>query len=113
MTLWLASGSLEIENPCSGLRALLALVATGAVCAHLQPGGWRRGLVLVAAAVPIAMLGNAVRITLLILAAHYADLRVATGALHDLSGYAIYAVALAGLFALRVLLTPRAAGASR
>src|SRR5689334_10076010 len=55
MTLYLASGELRMENPCSGLRSLLALLATGAVFAWLQPGGgWRRALILLSA-VPIAM----------------------------------------------------------
>jgi exosortase len=112
MALWLGSGVLEIENPCSGLRSLLALVATGAVFGWLQPGGWWRRLLVAAAAVPIAMLGNAARITLLILAGHYADVRTATGLVHDLSGYVIYAVALAGLLAVRALLMPRP-GAAR
>lgn len=109
MTLYLHGGELRIENPCSGLRSLLALLATGAVFAYLQPGAWwRRGLLFLAA-VPIAMVGNAVRITLLIVVGHYAGVRAATGRLHDVSGYLIYAVALACMFAVRALLIPSAA----
>lgn len=116
MSIYLSSGELRIENPCSGLRSLLALLATGAVFAYLQPGGWlRRGLLLLAA-VPIAMAGNAARITLLIVIGHYVGVKQATGAFHDWSGYLIYAVALAGLFAIRALLSSgtraRARGAS-
>jgi exosortase len=107
MTLVLPTGTLGIENPCSGLRSLLALVATGALFGWMQPGAaWRRVAVVVAA-IPIAMLGNAVRITLLILVAHYGDVARATGAFHDRSGVIIYAVALGALMALRALLTPR------
>ncbi len=109
MSLVLSTGVLGIENPCSGLRSLLSLVATGAVFGYLQPGaGWRKALIAVAA-VPIAMLGNAARITLLILVGHYVDVKHATGSMHDVSGYLIYAVALAALMGLRVLLTPRPA----
>lgn len=108
MSLILPEGTLRIENPCSGLRSLVALLATGAVFAHLQPGGaWRR-LVVFVAAVPIAMIGNAVRITAVILVAHYAGIRRATGAFHDWTGYLLFAVALVGLYALRLALTPRA-----
>lgn len=109
MSLVLATGVLEIEQPCSGLRSLLALVATGVVFAYLQPGGWWRRLALALASVPIAMLGNAARITALILVAHYVDVKHATGKVHDASGYVVYAVALAVLMGLRALLTPRPA----
>ena len=107
MTLYLQGGELRMENPCSGLRSLLALIATGAVFAHLQSGGWTRRLLILAAAVPIAMLGNAVRITLLILVGHCVSVQAAAGAFHDWTGIVIYAIALAGLLFVRSLLTPR------
>jgi exosortase len=109
MTLFLASGPVRIENPCSGLRSLVALLATGAVFAHLQPGGVLRRAVLLVAAVPLAMLGNALRITLILVVGHYGSVKQATGAFHDQSGYWVYAGALAGLLLLRHLLTPKPA----
>jgi exosortase len=109
MTLYLVTGELRIENPCSGLRSLIALVATGAIFAYFQEGGWWRRLIMLASAVPIAMAGNVIRITLLILVGHYVSVEQATGAFHDWSGYLIYAVALLGLFAVRGLLRRRTA----
>lgn len=107
MTLYLATGELRVENPCSGLRSLIALLATGTLFAYLQPGGgWRRAVMLLAS-VPIAMLGNAVRLLVLIVAAHYRGVVWATGAFHDVTGYVLYAVALGAMLALRALLTPR------
>jgi exosortase len=107
MTLYLTGGEMRMENPCSGLRSLLALLATGAVFADLQPGSWWRRAVLFVSAVPIAMAGNSLRITLLILVGHYVGVKEATGRFHDWSGYLIYVVALGGLLAVRALLTPR------
>jgi len=110
MTLYLEGGELRIENPCSGLRSLLALLATGALFAALQPGrAWRR-LTLFLAAVPVAMLANALRITALIVVGHYVGVEEAGGLAHDASGYVLYAIALAGLLGVRRLLTPRAPG---
>lgn len=107
MTLYLATGELRVENPCSGLRSLLALLATGTLFAYFQPGGgWRRFVMLVAS-VPFAILGNAVRLLLLIVAAHYRDVPWATGAFHDITGYVLYAVSLGAMLGLRALLTPR------
>ncbi len=112
MTLHLAGGELRIENPCSGLRSLLALLATGALFAALQRGAWWRRLALFLAAVPVAMAANALRITALILVGHYAGVEQAGGFAHDLSGYVLYLMALAGLLGVRRLLTPREAGAA-
>jgi exosortase len=107
MTLWLAGGALEIENPCSGLRSLLAMLATGVLFASLLPSGWGRRVLLVLLAVPMAMAGNALRITLLVLMAHYVGIKQALGTFHDVSGYLTYGLSLAGLLAAWALLRPR------
>jgi exosortase len=108
MTIFLTDGRIRIENPCSGLRSLVALLATGAVFAYLQPGGWWRRAALCLAAIPLAMLGNALRITLILLVGHYASVKQATGTFHDRSGYVVYCLALLGLVLIRRLLAPRA-----
>lgn len=109
MSILLATGELRVENPCSGLRSLLALLATGTLFAYFQKGGaWRRAAVLVAA-LPIAILGNAVRLLLVIVAAEQRGVVWASGTFHDLTGYVVYAVALAALLGLRSLLTPKEA----
>jgi exosortase len=113
MTLYLSSGELRIENPCSGLRSLLALLATGALFAGLQRGAWWRRLLLFLLAVPIAMAANAVRITLLILVGHYGSVAQAGGWVHDGSGYLLYGIALAGLLVARALLDPKRSGRAR
>jgi exosortase len=107
MTLWLATGALEIENPCSGLRSLLAMLATGVLLASLLPSGWWRRALLVLLAVPVAIAGNALRITLLVLMAHYVGIKQALGTFHDLSGYLTYGLSLAGLLVVWALLQPR------
>jgi exosortase len=107
MSILLATGELRVENPCSGLRSLLALLATGTLFAYFQKGGaWRRAAVMLAA-MPIAILGNAVRLLLVILAAERRGVIWASGTFHDLMGYVVYAVALGALVGLRALLTPR------
>lgn len=112
MILHLETGVLRVENPCSGLRSLLALLATGAAFAYFQPGAWwRRGL-MVALAVPLALAANAVRLTLLILVGNYVSVEAATGRFHDVTGYLVYVLALAGLMAARALLAREPAGAA-
>lgn len=107
MSLFLVSGELRVENPCSGLRSLLALLATATMFAYFQPGGMARRATMMLGAIPIAILGNAARLLLLIVAAHYRSVEWATGAFHDVTGYVMYAVALVALLMLRSLLRPR------
>ena len=115
MTVYLASGALRVDNPCSGLRSLLALLATGAAFAFFQPGEWWRRACLVVAAMPIAVASNGMRLTALLLVGHYAGVPVATGKFHDASGYMVYVLAILGLFAVRAALggaAPRSAAAA-
>lgn len=109
MQIYFASGELSIENPCSGLRSLIALLATGTLFAYFQRGGlWRRAVVMLAA-IPIALAGNMARLVLLFIASDRKGVDWATGRFHDVTGYVMYAVALGLLVLLRGVLTPRAA----
>lgn len=112
MTLYLATGELRIEHPCSGLRSLLALLATGALLGWITPGGRARRLLLAGLSVPAAILANAVRLTAVVLVAHYGSVKQAAGAFHDASGYAVYLLALGLLLAARRALRPRAEAAA-
>jgi exosortase len=86
---------LLVGSPCSGLRSLVALLALGVLYAveftRLNTMG---RLVFIALAVPIAMVSNILRITFLCMLADTMGVPATTGAVHDLSGYGIYLVAL-------------------
>jgi len=85
MQLFFTTGELRVENPCSGLRSLLALLATGTLFAYFQHGGaWRRGAVMLAA-IPIALVGNIARLWLLLVAADRRGVVWATGHFHDVT----------------------------
>ncbi len=91
-----ADGSfgIDVADPCSGLRSLFALMALTAAYAYFtQPTWLRRGL-LFAASVPIAILGNVMRILTIVLVANYASSDFATGFYHDYSGFVVFAVAI-------------------
>ncbi len=104
MTIHIPAGSLRIADPCSGLRSLIALVALGALFAWFTNGrGWKRG-VLFLSAVPLAVLGNTIRIAILCGVANVWGIDAALGFFHDFSGFLLFAIALCGLFVVRKLL---------
>lgn len=92
---------LVVENVCGGLRSLISLVWFASLFAMVcrVRGLWR--LVLLVLAVPVAVVSNVARITCLNVGAYYLTVAdVAPGsAIHDLSGLAVFAVALAFMFA--------------
>ncbi|MCL2700304.1 MAG: EpsI family protein [Phycisphaerae bacterium] len=105
----LAGGkSLVVANVCNGLRTLISLLAFGALYAYIcrLRGAWRVGLFL--AAVPMAVVCNAVRIASLIVVAQVWDTRAATGWWHDTSGLLIFVLAFWLMFAAeRLILAAR------
>jgi len=111
---------LAVVEACSGIRSLMTLVTLAVVYAYFtgprrgSQGGdqgprsksswfrnfaiWR-ALVLVIAAVPIAILTNALRVSGTGVLAHYYGTRVADGFFHTFSGWVIYIAAALLLFA--------------
>ncbi len=86
--------SIDVAEPCSGLRSLFALMALTAAYAWFhQPTFWRRAA-LFACSIPLAVLGNVVRILTICLVAAGADPAFATGFYHDYSGFVVFFVAI-------------------
>jgi exosortase len=111
---------LEVVEACSGIRSLMTLVTLAVVFAYFthpnsdDEGGGRcsslgryatwRSVILVASAVPIAIVTNAARVSGTGVLARYYGTKVADGFFHDFSGWVIYIVAFLMLFALGWLL---------
>jgi exosortase len=112
---------LAVVEACSGIRSLMTLVTLAVVYAYFtRPKGpeisadesskksqtkvWAtfmfwRSVILVVAAVPIAILTNAARVSGTGVLAHYYGTKVADGFFHSFSGWVIYIVAAALMFA--------------
>lgn len=89
----------RVDDVCSGLRSLVALLAMAALLAWLQRSRLKAALMVVLA-VPIAMIGNGVRIGILSWLAARGTPAEPDTLLHDLTGYAVYVVSLGLLLAL-------------
>jgi len=113
----LETKKLEVVEACSGIRSLMTLITLSVVFAYVtfpqhdtpRPGGpisrwWKdfgvwRSLMLVLAAVPIAILANALRVSGTGVLAHYYGTGVADGFFHSFSGWVIYISSALLLFA--------------
>lgn len=112
---------LEVVEACSGIRSLMTLVTLAVVFAYFTHapsdhngsgkrfGWWRdywfwRAVIIVASAVPIAILTNAFRVSGTGVLAHYYGTAIADGFFHSFSGWAIYIVAFILLFGIGMIL---------
>ena len=114
---------LEVVEACSGIRSLMTLITLAVVFAYFsrprsssnQTGSkgryswlrsytfWRSAI-LVASAIPIAILTNAARVSGTGVLSHYYGTQVADGFFHSFSGWVVYIVAFLLLFGMGWLL---------
>ena len=109
---------LEVVEACSGIRSLMTLVTLAVVFAYFTSpsdeggaGGPKlrrfralRAVLVVLAAVPIAIVTNAARVSGTGVLARFYGTEVADGFFHEFSGWVIYVVAFLLLFAFGWLL---------
>jgi exosortase len=108
---------LDVEEPCSGIRSLFSLLMISALYGWLSLKTWLPRGLLFASAIPLAMLGNLVRMVLLALGSIWFGTEFAVGRnidgqqemsfFHSLAGFAVFGVALGGMFAVCTLLEKR------
>jgi exosortase len=99
--------ALEVAEACSGIRSLISLIALAIIYGYLlEPSMWRR-MVLVVAAVPIAVIANALRIMGTGLLVEYWSPEMGTGFFHAFSGWLVFVMALFLLFAFHRVLRIR------
>lgn len=102
-----ASGafSIDVAEPCSGLRSLFAMMALTAGYAYFNQPTWPRRALLFALSIPIAILGNVARILSIALVGSLCSPTFATGFYHDYSGYVIFLFAIALMLLTNGLIT--------
>jgi len=92
--------SFEIAAACSGLSSLLAMTALTSVYAYFTQKTLARKWTLFFSSIPLAVIGNVVRVTTVFLVAQAFGERVAGGIYHDYSGYIVFSVAILLMLAI-------------
>jgi exosortase len=92
-----AHSYLVVEDPCSGIRSLIALIALGTLMAYLSRLSRIKKIVLFLASIPIAIFSNVIRIAALTLVSEMYGSKVATGTFHDVMGVMVFIIAFLGL----------------
>lgn len=93
----------DVAPACSGIRSLTALMILTTIVGFLSFPSWWKRLTLITAAIPVAIAGNVLRITAVIIAAE-AFGQEAGGKVHDHAWVLTWGLALACMWALFTLL---------
>ena len=95
---------LQVVEACSGLRYVLSLLILALLMGYLSRlRPWQRSL-LFAAAIPVAVLANALRIAATAILMEQFGQEVAEGFFHDFEGFFIFGFAFIALYAVAALL---------
>jgi exosortase len=106
VTIMIGSYQLMVKDACSGINSIFALSAIGVF--YMYAFRWDtkiRGLLLLAAIVPITIVANFIRVLALVLIAYYGGIDALEGTLHDLTGIGLFVVAVVLLFLFDGLLS--------
>jgi exosortase len=83
-------GPLEIAKGCSGIRSLMALLMISGAWAYVANISLWKRVLLFSSAVPLAIVGNVLRVTSICVVAEYGDAEWAVNTWHDWSGLLLF-----------------------
>ncbi len=96
----LANTTLEVAEACSGIRSLISLLTLGIVYGYFtDQRTWVR-VAIAASTIPIAIVANGIRVAGTGVLAHYYGREAADGFFHSFSGWLVFVVAFAMMFAM-------------
>ena len=110
--LLLPSGSVGVEDACSGIRSFTACLFAGSFLAAVFVTRWWKKIALVTAAMALAFLTNLVRALFLTAWAYRHGPEAISGTVHHIAGYSVLGLTVAGLMCLLPLLNLGSAGAA-
>lgn len=99
-----ANSYIMVEDPCSGIRSLVALIALGALMAYFSNLSKTKKIILFISSIPIAIATNIIRIVALSMASEMYGDKFATGLFHDTMGILVFIFAFLALALLGRLL---------
>ena len=95
---------LDVADPCSGIRSLVALMALTALYGQLaMDHAWKKWVMFMSS-VPLAVLGNLVRITTVALVAQGFGYDPAMKIYHEFSGYIVFSLAILCMLGLGTMM---------
>ncbi|MBF0571944.1 MAG: exosortase/archaeosortase family protein [Candidatus Omnitrophica bacterium] len=95
LLLSLGGNEIYMGEPCSGLRSLVTMFALGLVYAYLLPLNLKNKITLIIAIIPLALVGNLIRIVLTCATIYVWGPKIEEGPVHFLTGLVIFIIMIA------------------
>jgi exosortase len=86
--------ALEVAEACSGLRSIVSLLALGALFAYFTQQNRVKALILFCSTIPIAILGNVLRISFTTIGSYAISDQFVEGTLHEMAGMLVFMFSL-------------------
>jgi len=99
--IYMRHAQVVVDDVCSGLRSLISLMALGSIFAYWMKSTMGKRVILLVATIPIAIITNVVRVIFLSAVAEIWGVDIASGFLHDFSGFLVFALAFILLYITR------------
>ena len=103
----------EVDEGCSGIRSLMAIAMLSAIYGHLTQDRFWKKLLLFAAALVFAIIGNAGRLISIFVVARLFGQDIAGGLYHNIAGYLSFPFAIAAMLLFGKFLNYKASGLKR
>jgi len=97
----LSKCSFVVGAPCSGIRSIIALLTVSALYCYLINDRTFVKVILTLAAIPLAMIANILRISIILISAEFFGRDFALGVVHYASDLILFAIAVLCLIGLR------------
>jgi exosortase D (VPLPA-CTERM-specific) len=85
--LYFAQTQLEVAEACSGIRSIMSFFMLSFMLAHVSRSNWTLRSILIISAIPLAFCADILRVSGTGILAHFFGAKVATGFLHEFSGF--------------------------
>ena len=92
------SGDWSVVEGCSGLRYLIASITLGVLYAYLTYRSWKRRLLFSIAAIVVPIFANSGRAYMIVMIAHFSDMKLALGVDHYIYGWVFFGIVMLLLF---------------
>jgi exosortase len=91
----LPNATLQVAEACSGIRSLTALVTLALVVARFSSWNWFARALIIASAIPIAVVVNGLRVAAAAVGARWFGAAAVEGTVHEMLGWVMFLVAFA------------------
>lgn len=103
-TIVLRHAYVVVDDVCSGLRSLITLMALGSLFAYWMKSSFSKKIILFLSTIPIAVITNVGRIIFLSFVSEIWGAQVASGPIHEASGFIVFIGAFCLLYVVQKMI---------